>query len=243
MMNEASGESEIRLNAYISKSGVASRRAADGFILDGRVKLNGAVVRELGTKVRQGDVVEFDGKPIFLEKEFHYIALNKPPGYLCSSSDPQGRPLARDLLPDVMERLYTVGRLDFFSSGLIIFTNDGNFAAIVGHPSTAPEKEYYVETSNELDPVLLNRFEKGITIEGIRYKAAMAIALGPGAARIVLVEGKNREIRRVLSAFGIKPKVLRRTRIGSVVLGSLPEGRHRRLSEAEVLSLRGPKAR
>jgi 23S rRNA pseudouridine2605 synthase len=238
MSDAAKPDFPVRLNAFLAKSGVCSRRAADALIAEGRVSMNGAVVRELGTKVERGDAVAVDGKAITPEKDLHYIALNKPPGYLCSTQDPDGRPLASDLLPKLAERLFSVGRLDLFSSGLIIFTNDGALASKLGHPSTSPEKEYLVETAEALDPAVLARFEKGITIEGVRYKALRAEALGATQARIVLSEGKNREIRNVLAAFGLKPRLLRRIRIGDLPLGTLPEGAWRRLTEAEIRSLR-----
>jgi 23S rRNA pseudouridine2605 synthase len=227
----------IRINAFLAKCGVSSRRGAESLILEGRVKVNGIVVHDLAVRIIDGDAVELDGKRLSLEPSLRYLALHKPPGYLCSSSDPHSRPLAIDLLPKTGERLYSVGRLDFLSSGLIFFTNDGEFASLLVHPSTAPEKEYLIETDRDMDPSVLDRFVSGVTIEGVRYKALRADTHGPRSARIILVEGKNREIRRVLAAFGVSPRVLRRVRIGAVELGNLPEGESRSLTEKEIQSL------
>jgi 23S rRNA pseudouridine2605 synthase len=127
----------LRLQVYLSHAGVASRRAAEKLITDGRVSVNGAAVSVLGNKVDAADKVCLDGIPVVIEGSFQYLVLNKPSEYICSSFDPQGRRLAKDLLPaHIKERLYNVGRLDYRSSGLIIFTNDGDFAAKVSHPSS-----------------------------------------------------------------------------------------------------------
>ena len=131
---------EQRLQVYLAHAGVASRRAAENLIAQGRVTVNGKHIITPGEKVRPGDVVCFDGKEVKPENRMLYLVLNKPPMYICSSYDPQGRPLALELLPKCSERLYNVGRLDYRSSGLIIFTNDGNFAALTGHPRAEIEK-------------------------------------------------------------------------------------------------------
>jgi len=187
--------------------------------------------------VEEGDTVLLDGKPVLQETTKHYIALNKPPGYICSSGDPQGRPLALSLLPTQKERLYNVGRLDFLSCGLIFFTNDGDFTARLGHPSCGLEKEYIVEATGVIPDEVTEAFCGGITIEGVYYKAKTAEKTGRKTMRIVLVEGKNREIRRVFSHFHLHPSVLRRVRIGNVLLGDLPEGSSRPLTQKELSGL------
>jgi len=229
--------SSIRLQVFLSHAGVASRRAAEEIIASGRVSVNGVTIKAQGTKVEEGDTVLLDGKPVLPETKKHYIALNKPPGYICSSEDPQGRPLALSLLPVQKERLYNVGRLDFLSSGLIFFTNDGAFAARLGHPSSGLEKEYIVEATGVIPDEVADAFLGGITIEDVFYKAKTAEKTGRKAMRIVLVEGKNREIRRVFSHFHLHPSVLRRVRIGSVLLGDLPEGGWRPLTQKEISGL------
>jgi 23S rRNA pseudouridine2605 synthase len=227
----------VRLQVYLAHAGVASRRAAEEIIAAGRVSVNGVIVTAQGIKVTENDVVLLDGKPLQRESRKLHIALNKPSGYICSSNDPQGRPLALSLLPAVKERLYNVGRLDFLSCGLIFFTNDGGFASRLGHPSSALEKEYIVEATGHIPDETVDAFNTGITIEGIHYKAKSAEIIGRKTLRIILVEGKNREIRRVFSHFHLHPKLLRRIRIGPILLGDLQEGSTRSLTGQEVSDL------
>jgi 23S rRNA pseudouridine2605 synthase len=233
----------IRLQVYLSHAGIASRRAAEDIIAQGRVSVNGITITSQGSKVEEGDIVLLDGKPVQLETRLQYLALNKPPGYICSSSDPQGRPLALDLLPKTQERLYNVGRLDFLSCGLIFFTNDGNFAKILGHPSSELEKEYIVEATGIIPDEVVDAFNSGITIDDEHYKAKKAEKTGRKTLRIILVEGKNREIRKVFSHFHLHPVLLRRVRIGTVLLGDLPEGDSRHLTDSEINALRGSQKR
>jgi 23S rRNA pseudouridine2605 synthase len=228
----------LRLQVYLAHAGVASRRASEKLIQDGRVRVNGVVVTVLGEKVRLADDVRLDGLPVKIESRFRYIALNKPPEYLCSSSDPQGRRLALDLLDKGGgERLYNVGRLDYRSSGLVLFTNDGDFTAQIGHPRSGIEKEYLVEASGVIPDEFLDAFRQGITIEDIRYQAGAIERLGRKAIRVVLVEGKNREIRRVFSHFHLHPSKLHRILIGPVLLGELGEGASRALTPEELRGL------
>jgi len=227
------------LQVFLSHAGVASRRAAEEIIAGGRVSVNGIAVTSQGYKVQEGDIVLLDGKPVQAESQLLYIALNKPEGYICSSYDPQGRALALSLLPEAKKmRLYNVGRLDYLSCGLIFFTNDGDFAARLGHPASGLEKEYTVEATGPIPDSVIEAFNYGITIEDERYKAKMAERTGWKSLRIVLVEGKNREIRRVFSHFHLHPAKLRRVRIGPVILGNLAEGSSRPLTENELAELR-----
>jgi 23S rRNA pseudouridine2605 synthase len=233
-----------RLQAFLAHAGVASRRASERLIQEGRVTVNGGVVTELGTKAAEGDIVCVDGIPVRRETAMHYRALHKPPGYICASSDPQGRPLALDLLPaGIGERLYSVGRLDFASSGLILFTNDGAFAAKTGHPSANIEKEYVVNTARPIPDELAARFTEGIRLEDIQtgetalFRAKSIRRIAPNTLSVVLIEGKNREIRRVFSHFHLHIVSLRRIRIGPVLLGNLPEGASRPLTPHERSAL------
>jgi 23S rRNA pseudouridine2605 synthase len=238
---EKAGEADgtpLRLQVYLAHGGAASRRAAEKLIAEGRVKVNGRVVTAMGEKVNPGDEVLLDGKPVRLETCFHYLILNKPPGYICASSDPQGRPLALDLLPKLSERLYNIGRLDFRSSGLIIFTNDGDFAALVSRPASEIEKEYLVESTVPIPDKAIEEFARGLLIEGVLYRAREIERTGRKSMRVVLIEGKNREIRKVFSYFHLHPETLQRVRIGSVRLGSLKEGESRALMEDEVKDLK-----
>jgi len=229
---------EIRLQAFLAHCGVASRRASEQIILDGRVAVNGNVVTELGTKVTDKDVVTVDGKKVQLEAKKRYVILNKPAGFVCSSSDEKGRAVAADLLKEkYSERLYNVGRLDMYSKGMILFTNDGDFAAKLSHPSSQIEKEYIVETSQDVPSDFPEKFEKGIRIEGVFYKCKRCEILKSRKVKIVLIEGKNREIRTVLESQNIGTKSLVRVRIGQVNLDDLKPGDSRELTENEIKGL------
>jgi 23S rRNA pseudouridine2605 synthase len=228
----------VRLQVYLAHCGVASRRASEQYILDGRVSVNGTVVTELGTKVAPGDTVTVDGTAVEPESVKRYVLLNKPAGYVCSLADEKGRPVAADLLkPAYAERLYNVGRLDMFSTGLIIFTNDGDFAARLSHPSAELEKEYIVETSLNIPRSLASDFEKGIRDGDSFYRCVKAEQLNARKIRIVLIEGKNREIRRVFEAKQIGIKSLERIRIGTVTSDGLKTGQFRNLTAREVTGL------
>ncbi len=232
--NGKSGKQEMRLQVYLAHAGVASRRACEKIIAEGRVSVNGTLVTGMGSKVRTGDTVLLDGKPVHPEARKCYVLLNKPAGFVCTLSDEKGRPTAADLLKETYsERLYNIGRLDMFSSGAILFTNDGDFAAKIEHPSAQIEKEYVIETTQDFPPELLTRFERGIRVDGIFYKCRSAAAVNRRKLRIVLVEGKNREIRRVLDSFNCTIKRLVRVRIGTLELGNLKAGEFRNLTANE----------
>lgn len=231
---------EIRLQVYLARCGVASRRASENLILNGRVSVDGKIITELGTKVSGKEKICLDGKQIFPESEKRYILLNKPEGYVCSLADEKDRPIAASLLKDTYtERLYNIGRLDMLSGGAILFTNDGDFSAKVEHPSSEIEKEYEVITVFEYPDEILQKFLRGVRIEGVFYKALSAERISKNKMRIVLIEGKNREIRRVLKFFNIKIKKLTRVRIGCVHLSDLPSGKHRPLTSEEIKGLLG----
>ena len=235
---ENSTEKLYRLQHYMALCGVASRRASEVIIADGRVEVNGEKVLNPAVKVTLKDKVFVDGKQIFPEETKRYILLNKPAGYVCTSSDEKGRPIAADLLKSTYsERLYNVGRLDMFSSGLIIFTNDGEFARTLSHPSAELEKEYIVEASTSMPRYLASEFEKGVRIDNVFYKCQSCRELNSRKMRIVLIEGKNREIRKVYEHFNTNIKSLDRVRIGSVSKENLESGKFRELTQSEVKSL------
>lgn len=237
-VNDLSLQDKIRLQVFLAHAGVASRRASEQIILDGRVTVNGEVVTELGTKVSSEDKITVDGKLVVQEEVKRYVLLHKPAGYVCSLKDEKGRDVAADLLkPHFSERLYNVGRLDMFSAGLIIFTNDGDFAAKVSHPSSEIEKEYIVETSVMIPEDLPKQFLKGIRIEGVFYKAKDVELLTKRKLKVVLIEGKNREIRRVFEHFQIGIKSLTRMRIGPIKNNNLQAGQFRELTKEEITSL------
>jgi len=238
LQDNSTQETTMRLQVYLSHSGVSSRRHAEALIEEGRVRVNGEVVRERGRRVSIKDIVTLDEKQLTLEIEKRYVLLNKPVGYVCSSEDEKGRAEALSLIQDAYkERLYNVGRLDIMSSGAIIFTNDGDFCKRVEHPSSQIQKEYEVTTVLPFSNDVLQHFAKGVRIEGVFYKAFKATRVDNCKMRIVLIEGKNREIRRVMKHFDIKIKRLVRVRIGNIRLGNLKEGESRELSKKEVEEL------
>jgi 23S rRNA pseudouridine2605 synthase len=227
-----------RLQAYLASCGLGSRRACERFIVENRVQIDGRPAT-LGESVLPGQEVALDGKVLQPQERLRYIALNKPPGFVVSMADEKGRPVAASLLGGrVSERVYNVGRLDQWSKGLLLFTNDGELTARLVHPSGGMDKEYEVITDLPVPAGLPAEFEAGIEIEGIRYRAESVRLEGPKALRIVLIEGKNREIRRVLEHYGLRALSLTRVRIGPVSLGGLAEGSWRDLEMQEVAALK-----
>jgi 23S rRNA pseudouridine2605 synthase len=236
--NDNKTEEQIRLQVFLAHSGVASRRASEQIILDGRVSVNGQVVTELGTKVTSKDEICVDGKKISLEEQKRYVLLNKPAGFVCSLSDEKGRSVAADLLSEkYTERLYNVGRLDMYSKGAILFTNDGDFAAKLSHPSSQVEKEYIVETSQDVSEETAKLLEHGVRVDNVFYKCKSCKVLKARKIKIILIEGKNREIRRMLESQNIGTKSLVRVRIGCVNLDDLRPGDSRDLTPEEVKGL------
>jgi len=234
--NEDSGP--VRLQVFLAHAGVASRRNAEEIILSGRVSVNGSTVTSMGSKVMPGDDVRLDGKKVEKERVKRYVLLHKPVGHVSSLSDEKGRPVAADLLREAYsERLYNVGRLDMYSSGALLFTNDGQFALSVGHPSAGIEKEYVVEASLPFNDEVIRAFERGVRVDSVFYRCERAERLTSRKIRVVLVEGKNREIRRVLDHFGIRVKHLSRVRIGPVSLEGLNPGEFRELTAREIEAL------
>ncbi|MCQ2604507.1 MAG: 2-amino-4-hydroxy-6-hydroxymethyldihydropteridine diphosphokinase [Spirochaetia bacterium] len=233
---EQTAQDGLRLQVYMARCGVGSRRACDSLIQHGMVRVNGRLVTEMGVKVFPGDVVEYRGRKIYPDKKKVYIAFNKPVKVLCTSDDPEGRTLALDFFKDAFPyRLHNVGRLDYMSSGLIFYTNDGDFTKAVSHPSAETEKEYIVETSKPVPEELMMQFCKGFVIEGEKYRIKSYQMRSPVKIHIVLTEGKNREIRRFFQFHSFKIKKLHRIRIGKVRLDSaLPPGGFRELTPKEV---------
>lgn len=226
---------QMRLQVFMAKAGVASRRASERLIAAGAVSVNGQIITEMGHKVSGADDVRVEGRRIRMEQRSVYIALNKPTKYLCTAHDPQGRRLALDLIrDDFPERLFSVGRLDFMSSGLIFYTNDGEFASAITHPSTEIEKEYRVDTQQEIPEELLQRYQEGITIDGEHLQLRSYRYKTPRSVRLILTQGRNREIRRVFGSWKITVKRIHRTRIGSVSIKTLPSGQYRPLTRKEV---------
>ena len=238
-------EYPIRLQSYLAKCGVGSRRGCEELITQGRVMVNNRKVTELGTKVNEDDIVYVDDMLAEPEERNYYYALNKPRGYVCTNYDPNETAYARDLL-DVPEKslLFNVGRLDKDSQGLILFTNDGDFANLIMHPSSETEKEYIVRTDLEILKKDMDDAYRGLIKP---YRIRSYRILGKRDASVVLTEGKNREIRNMFEAMGYEVKKLTRVRIGHIELGELGLGKYRKLTKSEVNSLiedaKGRKAR
>ncbi len=233
-------EKSIRLHVFLASSGIASRRACEDLIRQGRVSVDDHLAN-IGEKIRGDERIAIDGATIVLnrEKRLRYILLNKPKGYLSSSSDPFGRPCALELIAaSIPERLYNIGRLDQWSSGLLLFTNDGDLAAKLMHPSSEIEKEYFVNTDEPLPEGFASKFIHGVVHEGVRYRAQSVRQTAPDKAYVILIEGKNREIRRVLEHFGLRAQALERIRIGPIKDMKLPSGAWRELTQNEVEALK-----
>ena len=231
----------IRLQAYLSKCGIASRRHAEELILAGKVRVNEKVVTELGTRVTDDDVVSCDGRYVIPQQIVH-IALNKPKGYVCSNMDPHEELFARDLImiPE-HDSLFHVGRLDKDSTGLIFYTNDGDFAYRVTHPSFLIEKEYLVKTKEKIEPQVLKRALKGVKVDnGQTCKILRYSMQSTRSVHVVLNEGKNREIRRIFKELGYTVCYLHRTRIHTIGIGNLKLGSFRYLSRQEVHAFSAP---
>jgi 23S rRNA pseudouridine2605 synthase len=225
----------LRLQVYLARCGLGSRRSCETLIEKGRIAINGSPVTRPGEKVLPTDLVTMDGRKIAAAQKKVYIALHKPPGYLCAQTDPQHRPLARDLFRSaISERLFHVGRLDFLSSGLILFTNDGEFARVVSHPGARIEKEYLVETGRAMDEEFLKRYAHGMRVGDVTYRCKAYTLRGPHSALITLTEGKNRELRNVFTSRNIRLKRVHSLRIGPLTLRGIPTGHFRRLTEREV---------
>ena len=230
-------EMNIRLQKFLADAGVASRRAGEQFILDGRVAVNGEIIRQLGTKVDAlHDEVTVDGKPIRAKRKL-YIALHKPAGCVCSHKDEAGRRTIYDLLPKEWQIAHTVGRLDFASEGLIFLTNDGQFALRLTHPRYGVRKKYVATVEGTVEPEMLAKFTRGIFHDGDRLKAEQARLVSRSVVELELREGKNREVRRLFESQGLTVKRLQRTQIGKIKLGELKPGRWRILTETEIKTL------
>lgn len=229
---------EVRLQVYLARCGIASRRKCEEIIAQGRVTVNGKTVIKPGSKVEDDDVVTYDGRKIRPAKTLIYLALHKPTKYLCSTTDPEGRALAKDLIePAIQQRLFNVGRLDYLTSGLIFFTNDGDFAKKMTHPSTHIEKEYEVTTKDEIPQDLMDEFKKGIYVQGEYFRMKDYALKGPRCVHMILEEGKNREIRKVFLSRNVSVKKVHRLRIGDITLKGIPSGHFRKLTEREIKSL------
>ena len=236
----------LRLQKILAAAGIASRRKAEEIIAAGRVTLNGQVVTEQGTKADlHTDVICVDGKPLKPAERFVYFLLHKPKGYVTTVSDPEGRPTVMQLLGDLPERVYPVGRLDYASEGLLLLTNDGALAQKLTKAGSHIPKTYLVKINGKPDEKSLLRLRSGITIpldDGRRVKTSPAkIRLVEDAPNpwyeVVLIEGRNRQIRRMFQQIGFLVEKIKRTQLGPLTL-DVPPGKFRPLTEREVHRLK-----
>ena len=228
-----------RLQKILSQAGVASRRASEKLMVEGRVTVNGTTVTELGTKADPShDDIRVDGRRIKAVEHHRYILLNKPRGYVTTRSDPHQRKTVLDLLRGVREYIYPVGRLDYDSEGLLILTNDGDLAARLTHPRHGVARVYEARVLGEPDAHDISRLSKGVTVEGRRTEPAEVVALGPGRLRITVREGRNRQVRKMCDAIGHPVDELRRVAIGPLRDPKLKSGQWRDLTVQEIERLK-----
>jgi 23S rRNA pseudouridine2605 synthase len=233
-----------RLQKILSGAGVASRRESETFITAGRVAVNGTVVTELGSKADPDkDRITLDGKPLRLKLERAYLLLYKPAGYVTTLKDPEGRPTVTDLLKGVGERVYPVGRLDYNTEGLLLLTNDGDWANRLAHPRHEVEKEYLVKVRGRVTPDQIKRLADGVKLDDGTTAPARVMIVHESERNsrltITIHEGRYRQVRRMCEAVGLAVASLKRTRYGFLDLGDLRPGELRRLTPLEVKQLMG----
>jgi 23S rRNA pseudouridine2605 synthase len=232
-----------RLQKILSRAGVSSRRAAEEIILAGRVAVNGVVVDELGAKADPDhDTLTIDGKRIGADSARVYLVLYKPAGYMTTLKDPQGRPLVTDLLKGIRERVYPVGRLDYNTEGLLLLTNDGEWANALAHPRHEVDKEYHVRVQGPVSPVQIQRLAAGVELEdGMTAPALVGVIRESDNntwLSITIHEGRYRQVRRMCEAVGLSVVRLKRARYGFLGLEGLTVGKYRFLTSSEAARLR-----
>lgn len=232
-----------RLQKVIAQAGIASRRKAETLILEGKVKVNGVVVKELGTKVTKKDVIEVNNNEI-MKEEFEYYVINKPQKTLCSNADEHGRDLVINYIAS-KKRLFTVGRLDYDTSGVLLITNDGEFANTLIHPRFNVKKTYELIVSDILKAEDMKRLEQGIVLDdGYKTAPAKAWILHKDFEKkqtkleLTIHEGKNRQVKRMIEALGYKVRKLHRKQFGTILVNELRKGEYRRLKPFEIKQLK-----
>jgi 23S rRNA pseudouridine2605 synthase len=231
----------MRLNRYIASAGFCSRRKADELTENGNVKVNGRIVREMGCDVKEGDVVEIGGRVVIPANKRVCIVLNKPKGFITSVGDALNRPTVMDLVRDIPERIFPVGRLDCDTRGLLILTNDGALSQLLTHPKHKIQKTYRAKVSGLLSDARIARLKRGVDIGGfVTSPASLRVLRQTGRATTVEIrvsEGKNRQIRKMFAAVGNKVIELERVAVGEILLGHLKEGCYRKINPRELAYL------
>ncbi len=233
----------VRLQKYMAQCGAASRRGAEALIQQGRVLVNGEIVRQMGVQIDETrDQVEVDGVLLQPEKKMVYVLLNKPVGYVTTVSDDKGRPTVMDLVSEIPVRVYPVGRLDYDTEGLLLMTNDGDLTYKITHPKNNIEKTYVAEVTGNISMNTLLQLRNGVYLDGVKTSPAKVEVVGATRfgtkLEITIHEGKNRQVRRMFEAVGCIVKKLKRTREAGLILGHVPLGHWRKLTEAEVNMLK-----
>ena len=232
----------MRLNKYIAAAGICSRRKADELIANGNVRINGAVMKEMGYNVADGDTVQVNGRTISAASKKVYVAVNKPLGYITSMDDDRDRATVAELVADIPERLFPVGRLDYNTTGLLIMTNDGDLAYTLTHPKHEVWKTYIATVSGIISDNRIARLRKGVDIGGFVTSPAKVRVikqmLRHAVVEISIHEGKNRQVRKMFAAVGNKVQELERVSIGDIRLGRLMSGHYRKLTREEIEYLR-----
>ncbi len=228
----------MRINKFLAECGVGSRRACDKLIEEGRVKVNGRVC-SLGAEIDEfKDSVTFDGKKLGKVKKYDYYIMNKPKGCVCTVKDDKGRKTVMDYLPPLSSRIYPVGRLDYDSEGLLIFTNDGDLANRLTHPSNEIPKTYLVKIEGLIDENSLAKLRAGVVIDGVKTKKCNIKVIDEfnnfTKMHVTITEGRNREIRKMFETVGKNVVLLKRIKIGDLALHALDRGECRKLSPAEI---------
>jgi len=234
---------QLRLNKFLSKAGITSRREADKMIAEGRVQVNGEVIQILGYKIDdEKDCVDLDGKRVKSDKGLTYLLLNKPSGYLVTLKDPFKRPTIMSLLPQMKRRIFPVGRLDFDSEGLLLLTNNGELAYRLMHPRYKVRKEYLLTVKGKPDPSSLSSIKKGIYLDGKKTAPAKITQIASSQKRshlrVEIYEGRKRELRRMFEATGYRVMKLKRIKFAGLTLGKLKKGEWRYLTRKEIDLLR-----
>lgn len=233
----------VRLQKYLANCGVASRRGSEEIIKAGRVSVNGEVIKEMGVQVDEDrDVISVDGQEVRAQSKMIYIMLNKPAGYVTTVSDEKDRETVMDLVADIPYRIYPVGRLDYDTEGLLLMTNDGDLTYKITHPKNNIEKTYVAEVTGNVTMDTLLKLRGGVVLDGVKTSPAQVEVIGATQygtkLEVTIHEGRNRQVRKMFEATGCIVKRLKRTKEAGLILGHLPLGRWRKLTESEVNMLK-----
>ncbi|OPX27019.1 MAG: hypothetical protein B1H05_01360 [Candidatus Cloacimonas sp. 4484_140] len=234
----------MRINKFLAQAGLGSRRSCEQLVLDSKIRVNGKIIKDLATDIDpQNDIVEYRNKKLHFSSNKIYLIMNKPAGYLVTSNDPFERQTVFDLLPDFKEHIFPIGRLDKNSEGLLLLTNDGDFAQKVTHPSKKLPKTYLVKAKGRIYFRNLRDLREGVQLDNGKTLPAKVFIKSYNKSqnitklRMVIYEGRNQQIRRMLKAVGSSVIELKRVQIGDINIGKLPKGEWRYLKDKEIVSI------